>query len=259
MYSDAIPESRLLCWFSCGATSAIATKLVVQATQPMPVVIAYTQVMEEHQDNFRFLKDCEEWFGQDIMILRNDKYSASIYEVFAREQYLTGPYGAPCTKHLKRNVRERFQLPGDTHVLGFSVEEQDRAEAFEERNPTLTCRFPLIEAQLTKSDCLALLQRANIELPAMYKLGYDHNNCVGCVKGKMGYWNKIRVDFPDVFARMAQTERALGASINRKNGLSVYLDELDPTAGRQQKEVAIECGVFCEAVHLEGHTKGGVR
>lgn len=90
----------------------------------------------------------------------------------------------------------------------------------------------------------------------MYKLGYDHNNCIGCVKGKMGYWNKVRVDFPDIFNRMAQTERAIGASINRKNGQPVYLDELDPTAGHQQKEVTIECGVFCEAALLEESPHG---
>ncbi len=34
----------------------------------------------------------------------------------------------------------------------------------------------------------------------MYRLGYVNNNWVGGWKGGMGYWNKIRVDFPDVFA-----------------------------------------------------------
>lgn len=104
MYSEATQEPRMLCWFSCGATSAIATKLAVRAAQQVPVVIAYTQVIAEHPDNVRFLKDCEGWFGRDITILRNEKYGASIYQVFTREHYLAGPFGAPCTKHLKRNV-----------------------------------------------------------------------------------------------------------------------------------------------------------
>ncbi|MFN3075977.1 MAG: hypothetical protein ABT940_03665 [Alphaproteobacteria bacterium] len=250
-FSDATEGSRTLCWFSCGATSAVATKLMVQGRQAWPVVIAYTEVEEEHEDNERFLKDCESWFGQDIVILRNEKYRASIYEVFRRERYLVGPFGAPCTKHLKRNMRESFMRPGDVHVLGFSAEEKNRAEAFEENNPALDCRFPLIERGLTKNDCLALVNDAGIQLPEMYRLGYEHNNCIGCVKGKMGYWNKIRVDFPETFARMAATERELGATINRKDGNPVYLDELDPNAGRGQKEPSIECGVFCEQVKLE--------
>jgi 3'-phosphoadenosine 5'-phosphosulfate sulfotransferase (PAPS reductase)/FAD synthetase len=250
-FLDATPEPRVLCWFSCGVTSAVATKLMAQAQQPHPLIVAYTEVNEEHPDNKRFLKDCESWFGREVVILRNEKYQASIYEVFRRERYLVGPFGAPCTKHLKRNMRESFMRPGDIHVLGFSTEEKSRAESFEENNPALTCRFPLIERGLTKNDCLALVNAAGIELPAMYALGYEHNNCIGCVKGGMGYWNKIRVDFPETFARMAATERQIGATINRKKGVSVYLDELDPTAGRGQKEPSIECGVFCEQVKLE--------
>ena len=32
----------------------------------------------------------------------------------------------------------------------------------------------------------------------MYDLGYPNNNCIGCIKGGMGYWNRIRKDFPDI-------------------------------------------------------------
>lgn len=235
---------REVCWFSCGATSAIATKLACRSKDEVKIV--YTQIEEEHVDNLRFLRECESWFGREITILRNDKYHASIYEVFERERYLVGPMGAPCTKYLKRKLRERFQQPGDVHILGFSIEEQGRADEFVDRNPDLSCRFPLIEYSLAKSDCLAMVRDAGIELPAMYALGYEHNNCVGCVKGGAGYWNKIRRDFPDVFERMAQTERKIGASILRVKGQSVYLDALDPVAGRDQRQPAIECGVFCQ-------------
>lgn len=62
----------------------------------------------------------------------------------------------------------------------------------------------------------------------MYDLGYHNNNCVGCVKGGMGYWNRIRIDFPEVFRKMAELEREIGHSCI--NG--VYLDELAPGRGR---------------------------
>lgn len=251
-FMDATLEPRILCWFSCGATSAVATKLMCSSLQAHMVLVAYTQVVEEHPDNLRFLKDCEGWFDTDIHILRNEKYGASIYQVFERERYIVGPQGAPCTKHLKRNMRQSFQQPNDVHILGFSAEERERADEFEERNPTLNCKFPLIERGLTKSDCLALVRDAGIELPEMYRLGYQHNNCVGCVKGGQGYWNKIRQDFPLEFLRMAALERKIGATIIRINGKgSVYLDELDPSAGRNQTEPSIECGVFCEAAKIE--------
>lgn len=57
----------------------------------------------------------------------------------------------------------------------------------------------------------------------------------------MGYWNKIRKDFPDVFKRRAEMERIVGFPILR----DVWLDELDPMAGRDVTEPDIECGIFC--------------
>ena len=82
-----------------------------------------------------------------------------------------------------------------------------RAERFCEQYPNANPLFPLIENKLTKQDCLKIVKDAGIELPEMYKLGFSNNNCIGCVKGGMGYWNKIRVDFPETFQRMAALER----------------------------------------------------
>ena len=113
----------------------------------------------------------------------------------------------------------------------------------------------LLERGLTKGDCLAMVERAGIELPVMYKLGYSHNNCLGCVKGQQGYWNKIRVDFPEVFDRMAKLEREIDVAINKtyKGGprRRLFLDELDPDAGRAEKEPDIQCGILCEAAEKE--------
>lgn len=81
----------------------------------------------------------------------------------------------------------------------------------------------------------------------MYDLGYSNNNCVGCVKGGKGYWNRIRVDFPEVFERRAKEEREVGHSCIK----GVFLDELDPNAGRMEKEVMPVCGFDCLGI-LEG-------
>jgi hypothetical protein len=80
----------------------------------------------------------------------------------------------------------------------------------------------------------------------MYDLGYPNNNCIGCVKGGMGYWNKIRQDFPEVFADRARMEREIGASC--MNG--VYLDELAPEAGRGLKPIVEDCGILCGVMKL---------
>lgn len=92
----------------------------------------------------------------------------------------------------------------------------------------------------------------------MYRLGYKNNNCIGCVKGQAGYWNKIRVDFPERFAEMAMIERELGRTICKKewkeNGKRhlkrIFLDELPSDLGRYDAEPDISCGIICQTAEL---------
>lgn len=167
---------RVLCHFSCGAASAVSTKLAIQKYGKERVTIINIHIKEEHPDNKRFLKDCEEWFGMPITTVQNEKYGGSIYEVF-KQGYLKGIYGAPCTTQLKRKVRESFQRDDDIHVFGFTVEEEQRAIDFNDRNEALATEWNLIEQGITKPDCLGILQGAGIDIPVMYTLGYKNNNC----------------------------------------------------------------------------------
>jgi hypothetical protein len=234
---------RTISWFSCGAASAVATKLALQET---PLEIVYCHVQEEHPDNLRFKNDCEKWFGQEIKVIRNEKYNGSIYEVFEKTRYIVGVSGAPCTRLLKKEMRKEFEQPSDRQVFGYTVEEQDRVDRFIDANNDVNLWSILIDKGLTKQDCLAILQRAGIELPVMYKLGYQNNNCIGCVKGGLGYWNKIRVDFPDQFNRMAEMEKKINAKILKHNGERIWLTDLPKDAGDYPTEQAIECGIFCQ-------------
>ena len=233
---------RHLVWFSAGAASAVAAKLVL-AEGHDDTVIAYVDPGAEHPDNARFLADCQAWFGRPIERLRSEKY-ADTWQVWKERRYLVGPTGALCTAELKKIPRFAFEHPDDVQVFGYTAEEIHRADRFREQNPGVTLRTPLIEHQLTKADCLAMVDRAGIELPAMYRLGYSNNNCIGCVKGGMGYWNKIRVDFPETFDRMAQMERTLGRSVIRADGEQVFLDQLDPHRG-DTTEIDMDCSLTC--------------
>lgn len=137
-------------------------------------------------------------------------------------------------------------------VFGYTTEERQRAARFRQNNPDVTLWCPLIDEGLRKSDCLAIIERAGIELPAMYRLGYRNNNCIGCVKGGAGYWNKIRRDFPGVFDRMAALERLIGASCI--NG--TFLDTLSPYAGNYPKEPDMDCSLLCAATSEELQAHG---
>jgi len=112
--------------------------------------------------------------------------------------------------------------------------------------PDVQHLFPLIDRSISKEHAHEILAASGIRRPAMYDLGYHNNNCVGCVKGGMGYWNKIRVDFPEVFAARAKMERIAGATC--LNG--IYLDELEPERGRHEPPIVGDCGILCELLAL---------
>lgn len=246
-------EKRIVCQFSCGAASAVATKLAIEqygSTHDVQIVNAF--IVQEHEDNRRFLADCEKWFGRTITVLRDEKYGASTLEVFIRERFMTSRHGAPCSRHLKRKLMDAWRRQDDAMVLGFTAEERGRYDDILDRFPNALA--PLIDRNLRKADCLAMVERAGIELPVMYRLGYNNANCIGCVKGGKGYWNKVRRDFPERFDELATVQESLGKGANffrdHKSGERFSLRELDPAAGRHN-EVLPECGLMCYMAEQE--------
>jgi len=169
--------SRYVCQFSCGAASAVATKLILAEQDHNDVVIVNAFLVEEHPDNRRFLADCETWFGHPVTVLRDETYGASTDEVWKRKRYIKGPNGAPCSQELKRKLLKKIMLPGDVSVFGFTREEEDRFSNLQDLYPDETFRAPLIEEGLDKGDCLAIVERAGLRIPIMYELGYDNANC----------------------------------------------------------------------------------
>lgn len=238
---------RVVAWFSCGATSAVATKLAI-ARWGERVEVVRIRLGREHEDNDRFADDCAKWFGRPITEIGSHRYKDH-FEVALGERYINGPDGAKCSALLKRAVRENFQSFDDIQVFGFDADEeisQHRARDFRLHHPEIMCVTPLLDEGLGKSDCLAMVERAGIALPTMYLLGYGNNNCKVCWKGGMGYMNKARVDFPEDFAEAARIERIVGRSaIRTKTDGQVFLDTLDPKRGRFEDEPRISCGVTC--------------
>lgn len=247
--------SRIVSHFSCGAASAVATKLILAEYPPERIVIYNAFIQEEHSDNRRFLADCERWFGHPVTVLRDEKYGASSHEVWRRKRFLSnGVYGALCAAILKREVIDPFCQPDDIHVLGYTAEETKRVEKFRGSNENKQCLFPLWERGITHAETLGIVERAGIELPLMYRLGYNNANCVGCCKGGEGYWNKIRHDFPETFAQVVQIQAEIGPGSylfrNRKTDERFSLADLDPSKGRHNTELP-DCGFACAMAEQE--------
>lgn len=245
---------RVVCQFSCGAASAVATKLTLAQYPDAVILNAYLK--NEHEDNRRFLADCEVWFGRSVTVLRDEKYGADVIQVFRRKRYMNGPMGAPCSRELKRKVLDAWKRPDDVMVFGYTVEEQDRLDDFRERNPGRVILAPLIDAGLGKADCKAMVERARIALPLMYRLGYDNANCIGCVKGGEAYWRAIGEDFPEVFEANCLLQDEIGPGSyffrDRSTGVRFSLRELLLKPGRVRRNEALpSCSFFCEMAEQE--------
>lgn len=241
---------RIVCRFSCGAASAVATKLALAHYPRDQVVISYSDTNSEHPDNTRFMADCVRWFNHPITVHKSEKYK-DIWDVWEKRRFMKGKDGAPCTGEMKRAPSYAFSRPNDVLVMGYTKGEEERVARIRATNFETKIIAPLIDAGLDKAGCLAILERAGIALPAMYLLGFNNNNCIGCPKGGRGYWNMIRKHFPDTFNRVAKLQRELGPNHGfwpEPDGSRLMLDQLDPNRGVQQDDPVIECGVVCEAV-----------
>lgn len=248
-------KPRIVCQFSCGAASAVATKLALAeygSTHDVQIINAF--LANEHEDNRRFLADCQAWFGRQVTVLRDTKYGADIIEVFRRERFMMSRQGAPCTRVLKRRLMDSWKRPGDVMVFGYTAEESDRLDDFRDRNPDRPVIAPLIERGLGKDDCKAMIQRAGIELPIMYRLGYDNANCIGCVKGGEGYFRAIREDFPAQFESLCQIQDLLGPGSylhrNRTTHERFSLRDLGDGPVRRNEKIPA-CSFFCEIAEAD--------
>lgn len=247
--------NRTLVWWSTGAASAVAAKLVL-AERPDALIVR-CETGNEDPDNYRFEADVSRWLGKEITILRSVEY-ADVWDVFQKRRYMSGVAGAPCTSEMKVRPRIEFQRPGDIHVFGYTADSKDiaRFNKLRETYFELAVRAPLIERGVTKAATLAMIESAGLRLPRSYQLGFPNANCLGtgCVKATSpDYWALYRRQFPDRFARTANYSREIGCRLARLNGERVFIDQI-PADHAVTDPIVPACDFLC---HIAEHEMGG--
>lgn len=231
-------------WFSAGVSSAIVAYLCRNELDR----IIYQHIDDQDKDSLRFLHDVEILIGRKIEV-RQSPY-CSVENVCTQFRFLVSAKGAKCTDILKRRERKLWELenPGrHKYYWGYDCDEAKRVTQLEENMPHFDHCFPLVERNLIKEDAHAMMKSLKVKRPRLYDMGYQNNNCKCCLKGGMGYHNRMRKDFPDDFVARARLERKLGHTIlKRADDSRLYLDELDPKAGRDEPLICEECGIMCE-------------
>lgn len=266
----------VICWWSGGVTSAVACKLALDHFIYCRII--FIDTYNEDDDTYRFKDDCEKWYQQGIETISAipEKYE-SIQDVWYKYNSLNVAHGAICSSELKRNVREDFQKENDFRyqVFGFDIDEPKRAKMLSKNHKDAKAIFMLLLHGLTKNDCIKIIEDTGIELPQTYRYGFNNNNCfkTGCVQGGIGYWQKMKREFPDKFNAMAKVEHELtdrkGSPVHmlkdqsdeaKKSGnWRVFLIKhpdypnikcIDDMEGREPKPL-MECNGFCGTNMIE--------
>ena len=259
-------DNPIIAWFSGGIASAITCHLCVCWFGIENVRIIFIDTHNEDEDTYRFLKDCENWYGCKIETISNELLT--VEKIWFRHLSLNTATGANCSTYLKRMVREEWQRHNkfSYQAFGFDLSETKRAIAMKINNPEIRPFFPLINELIDKKNCFKYLPSGlfTIEPPRVYKLGYLNNNCfrTGCVQGGIGYWQKVQIDDVKKFDIMADIEHQLtnlkGEPVTMlkdqsKDGGLVFLKphkdypiikDISMMKGRPPKPL-FECNGFC--------------
>lgn len=190
-------NGRRIVWFSRGAASAIAWQITKRKHPDCIAVHCATNA--EHPDSDRFQRDWCRVMSSDVITLQSEVYKDT-WDVWETTRWLSGIKGARCTGELKVQPRIAFQHPTDIHVFGYTADAEDvkRAKRLRENYFEMRIETPLIDVGLTKQAVLAMVQSRGVELPQMYKLGYQNNNCIPCVKAtSANYWALVRKTHPN--------------------------------------------------------------
>lgn len=205
-------EAKHIAWWSGGVTSAVTCWYMIKLFGLENVRVIFIDTRNEDDDTYRFKLDCEKWYGCCIETIASTEYE-SIEDVWYKHLSLNVATGAICSTKLKREVREDWQKHNEwlSQAFGFDLKEAKRALSMSLNYPTVKAVYPLMYYGLLKKDCAKIVQDVGIELPRMYQLGFQNNNCfkTGCVQGGIGYWQLMRELFPDKFFAMAKREHEL--------------------------------------------------
>lgn len=197
---------------SFGVALRVAAK---HGTKNMTLLIADTKA--EDPDLWRFADDTSRLLGVPLTVVADGR---NPWELFRDKRFLGNDRIAPCTKYLKqipcRKWMKQHAPVGDSIVyIGIENSKRDRARirAIARNWKPWRVQFPLCnkwEPVRTKEQLLNEARSYGIEPPAMYALGFEHNNCGGlCVRAGQKQWRHTLDVLPERFAYAEAQEQTL--------------------------------------------------
>lgn len=202
---------------SGGAASAAAWLRLLKRHPDALAVFADTN--SEDPDLYRFLADVDRHTNRPCHRLTNQ--GQTTWDVFHRQQMIKNRNACFAASHLKQIPLDNFArslTPDPTAITiytGLSPDEDDRIARLTRRLSPRHHDTPLSWPPLAGKCTIAReLDAAGLKPPALYDLGYPHNNCGGCcVLAGIANWTRTLAAFPDRYAHAEKQEAQFQADL----------------------------------------------
>jgi hypothetical protein len=186
-----------------GGESSAAVSVILKDLTP---ILYFNDTKWEHPDLYRYLLDLSKYLGIDIT---EDSDGRSPEELFKDEHSLANNRMPFCSRILKAERLQKFADPGDQIYFGIGSHEIHRAARIRSiyTGRGINTYFPLVERGIDAQGAREIMDRTGIARPAMYGLGFEHNNCSGgCVRQGARQWRHLLRIIPEVYAERERVE-----------------------------------------------------
>jgi len=129
---------------------------------------------------------------------RSSYYLPNLYDHCFNRADIPGIPVRECTVKYKARPIKKLTTANVSMLIGFSVDEAHRAKRKNEVR-WKECRYPLIERQITASDCRSIIVSFGLPIPIK-------SSCYICPFQKVIEWNWLKNNHPDLFQKALDLE-----------------------------------------------------
>jgi len=199
--------------FSGGVGSWAAAKRVAEKHGTKNLTLLFTDTKMEDEDLYRFLTEAAANVGGTLVTISGGR---TPWQVFFDVRFLGNSRVDPCSRILKRDlarkwITDRYKPDDVTIYIGIDWTESHRMVAVVRNWEPYTILAPMTDPPyLDKKDMLNELTELGIQPPALYKLGFPHNNCGGfCIKAGHAQFKLLLDVLPEVYCHHERKEEEL--------------------------------------------------
>jgi len=244
---------------SGGLGSWATGKLIARAHGTEDLTHLFADTCWEDEDLYRFLPEAVANIGGQFVRVADGR---TPWQLFHDIRLVGNSRIAPCSRVLKQELcrkwlEENCDVADTIVYVGIGWHERQRfygtpdKPGIRDRWLPWRCEAPLLDPPyLAPYEIQQWLEREGINPPALYDLGFPHNNCGGrCVRQGQAGWRHLLLTLPERFAECEQEEEAMRAHLgkdvsmlkDRRGGKTVPL----PLAEfRQRIEAEQGCDLF---------------